>query len=95
MFFGSIPQIVINRGSGMVRLFKLDCPASFLLPDCSPIQRITVRRNIFDPQSNRVAATEFAVDREVEKCQIADSSRQSKLRSYRPDMLRQQWRLLA
>jgi hypothetical protein len=67
-------QEVINGLPGLIRQLELDRPAGPLLPDGRTIDRIAIRSDIFDPQSDDVAATQLAVDRKVEKGKVAGPS---------------------
>jgi hypothetical protein len=42
-----------------------------LLTDAGSVKRVTIGRDITDAQRNEIAASQLAVDREVEECQIA------------------------
>ena len=59
-------QIVVDCLTSLFRQFELDWPPRFLLPHRRPIDRVPVRCNIIDFDSDDVATTELAVDRQVE-----------------------------
>jgi hypothetical protein len=66
----------------------------FPLNDHGPGQDLVSVRDVADAEIDEVATAQFAVDREVEHCQVSNLMRVLKLNSDGPDVLRLQRRLL-
>ena len=87
------PQVLIDRHSCLVGQLEPDRPTCLLLANRGAVQRVAVRRNIIDANGNDVTATQLAVDRQVEQCEVAFAVLDLQLRSDRPDVARSQGRL--
>jgi hypothetical protein len=60
--------------SRLFRQLKLDGLPGLLLTDRGAMGGISIGRDIPDLQSNNIASTELAIDRQIEHCQIACST---------------------
>jgi hypothetical protein len=87
------PQVFVERLPRLVGQFKSYRPARLALADRRTIERITIRRHVFDADSNNVAAAELAIDRQVEQGEIPFQPLYMQFCSDRPHMARPQWRL--
>jgi hypothetical protein len=67
------PQIIVNGGPGLIREFEPHWPSGLFLADGRAVKGVSARCYVLDPDCNDIAAAEFAVDREIEKCQIASA----------------------
>src|SRR5262245_55032381 len=65
----------------------------FLLPDRSPVSRISTRRNVIDLERDDIATAELAVDGEIEQSEVTETTFDLELCPDRPDVLRAEWRL--
>ena len=65
-FLTSYSYVVIDRLSGLLGQFKPDGLPGLLLPHRRPIDRIPARCNILDLEGNDIAATQLAVDGQIE-----------------------------
>src|SRR5579871_6620723 len=80
-----------RRLPSLIAQFKPDCPARLLLPDGCSIRRVTARGNIIDPDRNDIAATELAVDRQIEHGQVAGAAFDLEFCPDGPDVFGPQW----
>jgi hypothetical protein len=55
-------DVAVDRLSGLLRDLKSDGLASFLLAHGCPIDRVTMRSNVLDPQADDIASSELAID---------------------------------
>ena len=67
-------QEVVNGLPGLIRQLELDRSPGLFLSDGRAIDRIAIRSDIFDLQGDDVATTQLAVNREVEKGEVAGPS---------------------
>jgi len=65
------------------------------LDDRNPITDRATDQEVGDPQPHEIAASEFAVNREVEEAEITGVARKFDASTYRPDLLRPKRALLA
>ena len=77
---------VVDRLPRLLRQLKPDWPAGLLLPHCGAIDRISARRQVLDPKCDDIAATQLAVDRQIEHWQVARPSVHLQSRTDRPYM---------
>jgi hypothetical protein len=59
------PQVKLTTPSGLLRDFELHWPARFLLNDCDAVTNLEPGTDILDLQPNEIAASELAIDCEV------------------------------
>ena len=59
-------QVVIDGLTGLVRQLELDRPSCLPLPDRCAVDRVTVGCDVIDLEGHDIAATQLAVDREIE-----------------------------
>src|SRR5258708_29945954 len=85
--------MVVDRLPGLLGDFESDRPACLVLADRCPIHGVAVRGDILDFQAHNVAASKFAVDRDIEERQIASSAGDLKSRPDRPDVFGLEWRV--
>jgi hypothetical protein len=64
--FARDPQVVIDGLTGLVPQLELDRPSCLPLPDRYAVDRVTVGCNVIDLEGYDIAATQLAIDREVE-----------------------------
>ena len=88
-------KIVVERLPCELGQLKANGPAGLPLPDIGSVNRIAVGRHVIDAQCNEVTATQFAVNGEIEKCQVARAFLQIQLGAYRPHVTGPQGRLWA
>jgi hypothetical protein len=69
MFLWS-PDVGIYRFTSLFRHLELHKMFGFALADSGPIGCQSVRTIVFDLETYNVAASELAVDREIEQCEI-------------------------
>src|SRR5450759_1227688 len=85
-FLGGRPDVVIHRLAGLFRQFKsYGSPILSLAHGC-PVGTIAVRSNVLDLDSDDIAASQFAVDGQIEHRQIARSLLYLELGPDRPDV---------
>jgi hypothetical protein len=63
-------EVVINRLAGLLRHFKSNRKPGLCLAHRRTGERVAVRRNVFDPQGDNIAASQLAIDGEVEHRQV-------------------------
>ncbi|HEY1431431.1 MAG TPA: hypothetical protein VGF39_07380 [Stellaceae bacterium] len=86
-------DVVIHGFSGLLRHLEPDGLAGLSLTHVCTIDRTTVGSDIFDPEVDDVASSQFAADREIEHRQVADTARHLQFFADRPDVLRPEGRL--
>jgi hypothetical protein len=64
---------VLNRGSGLFGDFELNRSTCFLLDHRRPIAHPAADTHIIDLHPDEITSPEFAVDGEVEQCEVAFS----------------------
>jgi hypothetical protein len=62
------PQMVVHRLPCDLRQFEPDGATRLSLTHVRPVDRVAVRRHIIDLQRHEIAATQLAVDGEIEQC---------------------------
>jgi hypothetical protein len=77
---GAKHQVIINRLAGLFDQFKPDWSYGLHLPHNCPVRRVAVRT--FDFHCDDVTAAKLAVDREIERSQVAGAAIDLK---FRPD----------
>src|SRR5262245_56673674 len=92
---GSTPlrEIVVDRLARLLRNLEANRPPCFELSDRGSIDGTTMGCYFSNPQAYQVAPTKFAVDGEVEQCEISEAFQQLESRSNRPNMFRAKRRL--
>ena len=65
-----IPEVIVNRLTGLFSDLELDRPTRRLLTHCSAFDRVPVGSNIFDPEADDVTASKLVVDRQIEERQV-------------------------
>jgi hypothetical protein len=78
----------LDRGAGLLGDLELHRPARLLLDDGRAVTDPTADADIVDLQPHKIAAPEFAVDREVEQGEIAGSALHLESDPDRPHVLR-------
>jgi hypothetical protein len=73
-FLASGFDVIVNSLPRLLRQLKPDGPTCFLLPYSGAIDCEPARCNIFDPKCDDIAASQLAVDCQIEHCQIARPS---------------------
>src|SRR5262249_9610144 len=63
--------IGINCFAGLLRQFESDRLPCLLLTHGCPLNCVSIRSNVFDLDGDNIAATQLAIDGEIEHCQIA------------------------
>ena len=71
----------------MLAQLESNRPTGLLLAHCCPLKRISMRCHVFDFGGDNITAAQLAVDRQIENCQIPDSSKGLKLGSDRSHVL--------
>ena len=56
-------KVVVNCLAGVLRQFKADRPASLLLSNGGPVDRMAIRSHVIDPNRDDIAAAQLTVDR--------------------------------
>jgi hypothetical protein len=87
------PDVVVHCLTSLFRQFEPDRPPGLFLAYGRSIARITIRRNVFDLESDDIAASQLAVDGQIEHREIARSLLDLELGPDRPDVLLPQGRL--
>src|SRR5262249_24946134 len=64
-------KILIHRLPRLLGQLEANRSTRLLLADAGPVKRITIGRDVTDAQRNEIAASQLAVDREVEERQVA------------------------
>jgi hypothetical protein len=64
-------EVLINYVARLVGQFEANRPPSLLLPDRSSTQGVSIRGHIIHADSDDIAATQLAIDREIEQGQVA------------------------
>jgi hypothetical protein len=79
-------DVVVDRLAGLFRQFKPDGPPSLSLTDGCPVGTIAIRSNVLDLESDDIAASQLAVDGQIEQRQIAGSLLDLEFGPDRPDV---------
>src|SRR6185312_7305661 len=67
-------QVIFDRLPRLLGQLELDRPPCIPLSHRRALGRAAVRRNILDPEGHHVAATQLAVDRQVEHGEVAGAT---------------------
>jgi hypothetical protein len=84
--FAGRPDVVIHRLAGLFRQFEPYRPSGLFLAYGRPIDGIAIRRNVLDLKSDDIAASELAVDGQIEHGQITRSLLDLELGPDRPNV---------
>jgi hypothetical protein len=84
----------LNRLPCLLREFEPDGLRCFLLHDSRPAYRATLAGDILHPQTNKIAAPKFAIDRQVEQREILWPTGKLEPNPDRPDLRQLQRRFL-
>src|SRR6185437_15679261 len=84
---------IVNGLTGLISQHELDRSPCLLLSDGRTVDRIAIRRDVFDPQGDNVATSQLAVDRKVEQRKVAGPSFDQESGSDRPGLVWAQRRL--
>src|SRR5450631_671856 len=87
-------QPILDRRPGLLREFELDRPAGLRLDDRCAVAQPAAHAQIVDLQTDEVAPPQFAVDRQVEHCEVAPARVDLKPGPDIPDFLRFEGTLL-
>src|SRR5262249_16840555 len=82
-----------RRLARLLRNLEANSPPCSALSNGGSIDGITMGCHINNPQAYQVAPPKFAVDGEVEQCEISEAFQQLEPRSDRPNMFRAKRRL--
>src|ERR1700730_14989577 len=88
-------HILINGLACLLGQLKPDGLTCFLLTHCRTVNRISVRCDVLDLQSNDIATAQLAIDGHVEHGKVTDFALHLKLGPDRPHELWTEWRLCA
>jgi hypothetical protein len=80
-------NVVVHRLACLFCQFKPHRPPGLFLTNGRPIDGISIRSDVLDLQGDEIAASEFAVDCQIEYCQITRSLLDLELGPDSPDML--------
>src|SRR5580700_884209 len=86
-------KVFINSLPGLFCDLEPHRLAGLLLADSHSLNGVSVRGNVFDFESDNIAAAQLAVDGEIEQCQVAFALCHLKFGADRPDVFWPQWRL--
>jgi hypothetical protein len=86
-------DIIIDRLAGLLCHLEPDRLAGLPLAHGCPIDRMTMRSNVLDPQADNVASSELAIDGQIEHREVACAPSDLQLGTDRPDVLRPERRL--
>src|SRR6516162_5855613 len=84
-------KIFVYRLPRLLCQLEANRSTRLLLTDAGSVKRATIGRDITDAQRNEIAASQLAVDREVEERQIAQAPLELQLGTDRPHVARSQW----
>jgi hypothetical protein len=85
-------EMVVDRLARLLGNLEPDRKNSLVLPNCRAFDCIAVWRDVLDLEAHHVAATQLAVDREIEERQVPRASCELQPRANGPDVLRlQRW----
>ena len=84
-----------DRGPRGFRQLKLYGPLCLSLHDHRPAQDLAAVRNVANTQIDEITATQLAVDREIEHCQVSNPAPILQVDADGPDILGFEGRLLA
>jgi hypothetical protein len=87
------PDVVVHRLAGLFGQFEPDRPPGLFLAYGRSIAGITIRCNVLDLESDDIAASQLAVDGQIEHRQITRSLLDLELGPDRPDVFLPQGRL--
>jgi hypothetical protein len=85
-------NVLIDRLARLLGDLEPDRKLGLVLPNGRPVDRRAMRRDILDSKAHQVAATQLAIDREIEERQISRAPCELQSSSNGPDVLRlQRW----
>jgi hypothetical protein len=87
------PEVFIKGLTGVLGQLEADRTAGLFLAHRCPCERLAVRGNVFDLHRDDIAASQLAIDGQIEHCQIAGSPFDLKLGPNGPDVPCQKRRL--
>jgi len=64
-------SVVVDCLTSPLSQLEADGSTGFPLANIGSVERVTIWRHVVDAKRNKIAATQLAVDRKVEECQIA------------------------
>src|SRR5262249_45070010 len=79
-------QILVQRLPRDLRQLEPDRPTSLPLADIGAVDGVAGGCHVIHPQGDEIAATELAVDRQIEHRQVTGAFLKLQLRAYRPNM---------
>src|SRR6516162_8731841 len=85
-------EVVVNGLARLLRQLEADWTPGLSLAHRRTSERVSVRGNVFDLHRDDIAASQLAINGEIEHCQLADSPFDLKLRPNGPDVPCQQRR---
>jgi len=88
-------EVFVDCLPGLLGELELDGVTRLLLSHGRTIDGVTARSDILNHHADKVAAAQFAIDREIEEGEITLAILDLEPRSDGPDMLRPEWRLSA
>src|SRR5437764_14727095 len=80
-------QVVIDCLARLIRQLEFYRAPGFLLPHGGTVDRIAVRCNVFDLEGNDIAASQLAIDGQIEHGKVTDPSLDQQSGSDRPNVL--------
>jgi hypothetical protein len=92
---GTLPvalRLVVNGLARLLRQLEADWTPGLSLAHHRTGERVSVWGNVFDPHRDDIAASQLAINGEIEHCQLASSPFDLKLRPNGPDVPCQQRR---
>src|SRR5215471_5808242 len=81
-------QILVQRLPRDLRQLEPDGPTSLPLADIGAVDGVAVGCHVIHAQGDEIAATELAVDRQIEHRQVTRALLKLQLRTYRPNVAR-------
>jgi hypothetical protein len=85
-FLASGFDVIVDGLPRLLRRLRPDGPTGLLLSKCGAIDRIPARCNGLNPKCDDIAASQLAVDRQIEHCQVASPSVHLQSGTDRPNM---------
>jgi hypothetical protein len=84
--------VIVNRVASLLSNLEPDRPTRLVLPNGRAVDGIAMWCHVLDPEAHHFAATQLAVDREIEERQVPHPPRELQPHPNGPDMLRlQRW----
>ena len=91
---GTLParrKVLVDCLTRVLGDLEPDRATGLVLPNGRPVNRIAMWCNVLDPEAHHVAATQLAIDREIEERQIPRPPCELQPRPNGPDVLRLEW----